>query len=378
MSSKWASLARDKAADTIGIAINWALSKWDIATDLIGNFFDILFIVTAFILKPHYRQLNFPTKKTNKLLLTFQRIGLWIVLGVIYCGVFYVFVIDVHDPATLKIKTIGGKLGDFFNVPWKDITSTIVKELKTAIWSNAFFVFLFYKAVSSNAEKEFFRDHFEHHKISGLIKTIKIGAFDIESRYGEQNLSLVNEGRKHFHNLVENEEHQLITIVTASGWDFFGNPEKGKELSDKNPFPNGYLLKFLSQRNKRFEIMLIDPNSTSCADRAKSYLTDKSHKVLDEEKSYKENIESVLKNIATASTGNIHVTVKLLPNIPTWKLVKVDKEIWAQPIISGFRSDHTTLYGFKNKPNSIYHIFFNKIEDSWKSAAVLDLQKYRS
>ncbi|MES2528429.1 MAG: hypothetical protein V4598_15205 [Bdellovibrionota bacterium] len=292
-------------------------------------------------------------------------------MALVYCVVLYVFVIEVKaDPK--HIKTIWGKVCDFTEIPLKEIASIVYDSLKQSIWSNSFFIYLFYKAVTSNAERDFFRDHFEHHKLSGLIKVIKIGEFDLQSRFSEQNLKMVNVGRKHFHDLVENEEHQLITIVTASGWDFFGNDD-GKA---GNEYPNGYLLKFLNQRNKRFEIILLDPLCGATSERAQSYLDDKSHNVISELKSYSDNTLTCINNIAKFSKLNPHVKVRVLNCIPAWKILKVDKEIWAQPIIPGFRSDHTTLYGFKNKPNSIYHVFFNKIENLWSQSKEIELKTY--
>jgi len=124
------------------------------------------------------------------------------------------------------------------------------------------------------------------------------------------------------------------------------------------------------------KILLLAPNDSSTNNRATSYLEDGAHNVAKNEQEYSDNILKCLQNIAAAKKKNSRVQVRLLKTTPTWKIVKVDREVWAQPIISGFRSDHTTMYGYKNKPHSMYHVFFNKIEDLWHRADVINIDDY--
>lgn len=138
------------------------------------------------------------------------------------------------------------------------------------------------------------------------------------------------------------------------------------------------MLDVISKRYKRVEIIILNPDSAAAAERGTSYIQDNdyAHKAIQEVNEYKNGIKTVLKNLVKAHEKNPHITVRLVDKIPAWKMVKVDREIWVQPIIAGTRSDHTTLYGYRNEPSSMYHTFFNKIESLWESAIEVDLSTY--
>jgi hypothetical protein len=254
------------------------------------------------------------------------------------------------------------------------------------------FLVALYFAVVFHAEKDFLSGKVLHFDLSGLIKVITLGSFDNSSRVKEQNESQVNVARKNIIATVCNPEFETLSIITASGWDLFGEgmPLKGVEppkpiVIDPNDswwkrayqrwknsrlertIKNGYLLESISERYRKVRIILLDPHSDGAVSRAQGYM-DGEHKVIEQVGDYKKNINIVLNNLRSAYQRNKNIEVKLVKTIPQWKLLLVEGEAWAQPILTGLRSDHTPLYGFLKSEYSLYHTFWNLHETIWHSA----------
>lgn len=307
----------------------------------------------------------------------------WAIVGLMYVLFVYLF---VHESE----KSTWIRLGDFLTSPEGAIRDvyTAVTATKTSTFFNGSFLAILYIALTSKAEKDFLKDAFTHLKISGLIKALKIGAFNEECILKEQSDAQLRIARDNIVEILGNPTVELITIVTASGWDFFGNgtaipvqetlEEERNKSQKKNkksePLKNGYLLDLIKRRQKTVQILLLDPDSPELSNRAEGYMKDGAHNnVVKSVEEYKRNINVCIKNISEAFKLNKNIELRLCSSVPQWKMVFAEREVWVQPILDGFRSDHTPLYGFSKTDHSIYHAFWNISEEVWHRSKKVDL-----
>lgn len=334
--------------------------------DLFSKFFG----VTSYLFQFHLKRLYFP--KTNKKWGDYVEdalilVATWVIAIVLYFLFIYIFVYYPEMGLWAKIKSFLHPL---------TLLRGILPIICDSIFLNIVFLGVLYTALISSAKTSFLEDIFAHVKISGLIKSIKVGAFDESSVLKEEPESEVKVARKNIEEILSNPTVERITIITASGFDFFGT---GLALplkeGQKSGLKNGYLLDILRQREKMFQIVLLDPDCPDFTTRAEKYFGPISHKVLADIEEYKKNFQSTISNIKKAYEINKNIELRFTNLVPQWKMVFSEREVWVQTIIPGFRSDHTPMYGFKKSPHSLYHSYWNISEDIWHSAVVKDISK---
>ena len=121
----------------------------------------------------------------------------------------------------------------------------------------------------------------------------------------------------------------------------------------------------ISQRFRKVQIILLDPDGPGAHERANAYLQAGAHQPIKSVQDYQDGIRAIIQNIKKAYQLNKNIELKLVDRLPCWKMVIVEGEAWVQPILQGIRSDHTPLYGFKKSEYSMYHIFWHINESAW-------------
>jgi hypothetical protein len=298
----------------------------------------------------------------------------WLAVGIIYICFVYFFIHQSDAGIFSKIKDVFGGRAPV------DIIRDVYLTTKVSPFFNISFLVVLYIAVTANAERDLLKDAFTHLKISGLIKALKIGAFDESSLLKEQSEKELKIARGNILEILSSPTVELVTIVTASGYDFFGEgealntPADAKDEKKKQvPLKNGYLLDLLQKREKNFQILLMHPSSEDFCERGQGYFVDHGHKVLQRPEDYKRSIETSVCNIKEAFKKNKNIEVRYTKKNPQWKMIFSEREVWVQPILHGFRSDHTPMYGFRKSENSMYHAFWNLSEEMWHTAEKVDL-----
>lgn len=216
------------------------------------DWLDFIFTSSSYLLRPHYQRNHFKVKKgtLNEWVNHYVHfLGSWGVFLLVYCLMVYLFGIKYE-------VSIGVRLSQIVSEPPLKTLDEVYNALKDSLLVNSFFIYVFYKAVSSNAERDFMMNHFVHHKLSGLIKVIKMGGFSEESRFAEQSKDQIHNVRKNLKALVSPRENELMVFVTASGWDFFGDAaiEEGhddEKLSEPNDPKSESLEKRPSKKVKK-------------------------------------------------------------------------------------------------------------------------------
>lgn len=353
--------------------------------DDVKDKFSSLFRITTKILAP-YTRLKYEPPQIQTIDDQIQRLavwaGSWLFVGFVYVVSVYLWVYEKPGEARKQLT-------DFYTRPPAEVFNEIVAKLLISPFFNLSFLALMYLAITMHAEKTYLEGRFVHLKLSGLIKALTLGKFDISSRVAEQSNQEVQVARANICATVNDGSKELITIVSASGWDFFGTPAPTPPITPaqadaKKPFwkfwqwafwsrirpskkdhVEGYLLEPLSQQFRKVQIILLDPSGTSAQERASAYLADGSHRPINDVAEYGKNISSAIENIKKAYKKNKNIELKLVDQLPQWKMVIVEGELWTQPIIPGVRSDHTPLYGFKKTEYSMYHSFWHLAEALW-------------
>lgn len=363
--------------------------------------------ITAKLCRPYLKRKYYPPKDEDWLdkyigtLLIY--LSTWILVGVVYISFVYLFVYVSPEGRT-------GSISDFWQRSPKDIILDVFNFAKVSVYFNLTFLLAMYFAIINHAEKTFLKGSHLHLELAGLIKAIKLGQYDRSSHIKEQSEDQVGIARKNILSVADNSDFSSLSILTASGWDFFGSghpltnkpllatpaqapttpstssapapsnnpkPSWWKKLVSSTPIQNGYLLPVIREQSKRVRIILLDPNSAACRQRAKDYLGAGKHQVIKSEDEYKKSIEDVIANLKLEHRKNKNIELKLVQNIPQWKIVISNNEAWVQPVNPGIRSDHAPLYGFKKGDYSMYHTFWNIHEALWHApdSRSVDLSK---
>lgn len=356
------------------------------------NFF---FRFTSWLYKPYLKRKYHPTERVTleyKLISGFVFVGTWVVVALVYIGLVYFFFYEPTD-----------KIPRNWNYIISQPIATIMSDIYTAISSSIFyhiaFIILMVLSIQARAERDYFRPLVFHSDLLGLIKVIKTGAFDKDSHVIEQDEKQVFIARSNIYATAVSEDKEIIRIMTTSGWDLFGDgpalpqEDEAKANSKKNRFwskngkteqkkwSNGYALGLITGRSRTVEIIMLDPDGDVAKARANEYLGDNGHKAVTSESQYLDGIRTCLRKLAVAKQSNQRITVKIVSDkIPRWKMILVEGEVWAQPIMEGKRSDHTPLYGFKKSPQSLYHYYFNLFDSYWHSSKVkqVNLDDYKA
>lgn len=357
--------------------------------------FTSLFKITAFLFRP-YVKLRYQSKNSKSmedwLTKVFVYAGTWLSILVIY--ILFMYLTFYKDANGRE-----GEFSDFYTIPPVDLYNELLKFILISPFFKITFLLMLFFAITFHAEKVYLESRVLHLDLSGLIKTLTLGKFDISSNVKEQNEGQVKIARSNIFNTVNDNTKELITIISASGWDLFGSPPPPQPqqqpatiakkpnrfvswcvrtfLGDTRTYEDGYLLEVVSQQFRKVQIVLLDPDGETVKKRAECYMKDGGHKPIKAADEYKKGIEAVIANIKIAYKKNKNIELKLIDKLPEWKMVIVEGEIWTQPIIQGVRSDHTPLYGFNKTEYSMYHSFWNISEAIWHhpDAKTQDLTK---
>lgn len=341
--------------------------------DKLSSFFK----VTAFLLGP-YLKLKYQPKKDKSVEDYFQMAfiytGSWLFVALAYVLFVYLFVFQNSDGHT-------GAVSDLFTRPPIDVLNDVITAFKVSPFFNLSFLVVMYFAITYHAEKTFLEERILHLNLSGLIKTLTLGSFDISSQIKEQHQDQVQVARANIYRTASDHTKELLSVVSASGWDLFGGttsnttPPKSKTqrwwqrwTKSQPNFDDGYLLPVISEQFRKVQIILLDPDCDAAKNRAQSYLQDGSHKPIASSDAYLNGIRDTISRIKTAYKKNKNIELRLIKSLPQWKIVIVEGEVWAQPIIPGVRSDHTPLYGFNKTEYSLYHSFWHLNENCWHNA----------
>jgi len=356
--------------------------------------YNYFFRLTSWLYKPYLKRKYHPTERVTleyKVISGLVFVGTWVMVALIYIGLIYFFFYEPADKIPRNWSYLASQ-----NIPI--ILSDVYTALKISIFYHAAFIVLIVFTIQARAERDYFKPLVVHSDLLGLIKVIKTGAFDKDSNVLEQDEKQVSIARANIYATAESEDKEIIRIMTTSAWDFFGEGPALPRNEDPNSvekkfwwkkntnskkisqWDNGYALELIKGRSRTVEIIMLDPNSDVAKARAKQYLSNSGHKAIESEQEYIRGINTCLKNLAKAKELNPRITVKIVSDkIPRWKMILVEGEVWAQPIMDGKRSDHTPLYGFKKSPQSLYHYYFNLFDSYWHSSMVkqVDLDNYK-
>jgi hypothetical protein len=237
---------------------------------------------------------------------------------------------------------------------------------------HGFMFIVFYNVLNSVAEVEYLEGVFVHSKICGLIKSFKIGVFDEASCLKSQKEKELVLAQRNIKALVSLKQVERVTIITTSGYDYFGS---GPSFPAAKGCEHGYLCPLLENKSIEFEIVLLNPNTTAFEGRADAYLADTSAQVIKDAQEYRKGFNSVLRNLIVAYKKNHNIHLRFTEIMPQWKMVFIEGEVWVQSIINGYRSDHSPMYGFKKTGYSMYHGFWHISEAIWQAATEIDLSK---
>ncbi|RZK24831.1 MAG: hypothetical protein EOO43_07090 [Flavobacterium sp.] len=345
--------------------------------------YNYFFKFTSWCFKPYLKRKHHPEQKSTfeyKAQSIFIWLGTWLAVVLTYILFVYFFLYEPADGKTRGIEYIK-------STAIMDLLRDLYQCFNTSIYAHSGFVVLLYLTVQYRAERDYFKPLVLHADLSGLIKVIKTGSFDDESHIVEQTEEQIQIARKNIIETVSSNEKELIRIITASGWDFFGagramppikevKIDKGdswfakrKKRKEQNKIAgflmNGYLLDIIKKRSKTVEIVLLDPDCEAARERARQYSNNNSHHAVKSEDEYIQGIRTCIKNLKVIAQDNSRIKLRLVDRVPRWKVILVGGEVWAQPIIEGKRSDHTPLYGFKKNSHSLYHFYFNLVDSYW-------------
>lgn len=351
--------------------------QWGDLKDKFSSFFKI----TSFLFGP-YLKLKYEPKE-NKTIEEYLHLvvvyaGSWLIVVLVYVFFVYLFIFQREDGTT-------GALKDFFTRPPIDIIIDTFTAFKTSPFFNISFLVVLYFAITYHAERTFLAGRVLHLNLCGLIKTITLGRFDISSQVSEQADDQVQFARLNIHKTANDGTKEFISIVTASGWDLFGDPVIGLNPAGKDskkwpwskssPLPNGYLIDVIAQQFRKVQIVLLDPDGEYAKSRGAAYLEEGAHKPISSAADYAEGVRKVIRNIKIAYKRNKNIELKLIDSQLQWKMIIVEGEAWVQPVIHGIRSDHTPLYGFNKREFSMYHAFWHLNEAIWhdKNSKTVDL-----
>lgn len=348
--------------------------------------FDYVFKAASYLLRSHYDRKFFPRRPRpiqDVVDHWVHFLGVWAIIAGLYLAIVYVFFVDPNSTSLAR-------LADFYHAPPQTLAA-IYAKIKDSIFLNLLVLYFAYKAVVAYSLKQYFWDHFVHHRASGLIKVVRVGEFDQDGSFREVSAKDLGLIRSHIRLLIAPPDMDFISIVAASGWDFFGSgpslpalpkpaeqPQKRwYQLRTKKQQPeaapqNGYLLDLLRHKSKRFEILLLDPRSQNTHARGDAYCREDAHHPVTDAYSYSDGIVEVCKKLLELQKTNPNIEVRLTNSTPPWRMIFGQGEVWAQPIIPGLRSDHGPLYGYKRGQQSLYHSFFATNETLWHSALKLD------
>lgn len=249
--------------------------KWSDAKDKFNSFFKF----TSIALRPYLRFKYEPRPTDDLITKGIVWVGSWVVVAGLYVVFVYLFFIDRQS------EGLWAGIADFWNRPLADIFREVLTAFKASFYFNTSFLVLLYFAVLFHAEKTFLYDRFLHFKLSGVIKVLTLGKFDVSSHVAEQDKAQVQIARSNIFKTVSDSNKELISIVSASGWDLFGTPTLLPAVAPvvtapakwwqvwkwfiawlaakKSPvYDNGYLLKVVSERFRKVQIILLDPDGS--------------------------------------------------------------------------------------------------------------------
>ncbi|MCY4524421.1 MAG: hypothetical protein OXB84_06760, partial [Halobacteriovoraceae bacterium] len=138
--------------------------------DSFKKLFDVVFFSSSFLLQSYYKRNHFKQEKSTRSELLNQHIhflGVWMVLIGFYCLMVYLFGVKYE-------VSVQSRFLQLFSASPEKTGDEIYQALKNSLLVHGFFIYVFYRGITSNAERNFMRSHFLHHKLSGLIKVIKM------------------------------------------------------------------------------------------------------------------------------------------------------------------------------------------------------------
>lgn len=351
--------------------------------------FDFLFSVSSYIFKSHYRRKHFPSsdRKFRQWWENWVHYwSCWAIVLVLYTLSVYLFAIDTPDTFLTRVANL-------YRKPPAETISSVYSVLKDSFWLNAVVVYFLRKAVAAASELNFVLDYFVHQKLSGLIKVVKCASFNT-SMLPEASEAQLGVARQNIDAIVNGRRRELVSVVTASGWDLFGVPREdaSQDTNKTQAKPNtlfqsakswfsdeeldsvskrvdhGFLLPSLAKREKTSQVLLLDPRSDFSRSRAKNYVLSGAETGIINERIYFDRCLYVLHRLREVQKANPNLSVRLTTQAIDWKIIIVDgAQTWIQHIAGDRGSDHSPLYGFRDGAYSLYNCFFNINERLWHS-----------